>query len=901
MNPRVSVLMSVYNGEQFLEEAIESIINQTFHDFELIIVDDGSLDSTPQILARYQQRDPRIILHRFNQNQGLSTALNFCIRLARGEYVARMDADDISLPHRLEKQVMFMDKHNEIGLCGAWMQLIGYPDGTVFRYPEHHETIHIQMLFTNSFGHPVVMWRAATFNKLGLLYNESIRFGQDYELWSRALLNMQVANIGEILMLYRVHQTSISSMHRERQIAIHYVIYKRLLASLIEPDENELILHQKISTQTNDTDFTHLRQARSWLEKLSEINRQKGTFPSTLLNSYLGRLWSGVCSQSSAKPIRIFGEILSCRLQFCEESGMKKLVKAVQFFVSRFSIKNIIRNRVKIILGERGWTWLSGIFHKVAYRLFERRDSIFAFRLQHEIHHPLKIGMAVLAYERAEYLELCLNSLFSTKLYDYDITFLIQDDGSTDPRIREIIERQRDPRYKIVRYFTPKGHNSWGAAFNKAIKKLLEIDDFDIVGSCDSDAIFHPEWLDQTMKICLWAKKNHTEHILGPFSSFNSSDYEFHRILGNYSSPLGNYLVKYRMGALNYFYFTKDLLKLGYFEENKDDETIMTARFDRLKVRSFCTETSYVEHVGHLSVLNQWRPSPVNAAVYGMNLVKTGWGNEIEKADTLGYYKYVKENKSFGESLWSDIPLDVLIPAVEKDMLTLPQVIDSVKTYLKHPITNIFIVAPPSPAIEHLCQKKGCTLVLENTVAPIALEKINLFPNGVDRRGWLYQQFLKLSGDTFVSQKHFFVLDADTSLTCPQVFIVDNKTVLLHSDEHHHPYFQVYQKLFGIGTSTNLSFVAHQMLFNTVRLMEMKQQLEEMQGRNWYDVIMSKLDAGEQSAFSEYETYGQWMLQNHPDEIRREYWFNVAVPRSKYLSNKNILSSQYRSLSSHTQ
>lgn len=262
------------------------------------------------------------------------------------------------------------------------------------------------------------------------------------------------------------------------------------------------------------------------------------------------------------------------------------------------------------------------------------RRKIETFRARHDISTRLmkrmrnnfKIGFAVLVHERPDHLRVCLDSLFRTNLHDYDITFLIQDDGSKDSRVKEIIETSRDSKYKIVRSYTEKGHNSWGAAFNKAMKKLMEIDDFDILGSCDADAFFHPEWLDKTLKVCLWAKEHHRDHVLGPFSSFNSSDREFHRILGAYESPDGAYIVKERMGALNYLYFKEDLLKLGYFEENRDDETLMTEKFRRLKVRNFCTRTSYVEHLGEESVLDQWRPTAVGGnAAYALKPARYGW------------------------------------------------------------------------------------------------------------------------------------------------------------------------------------------------------------------------------------------------------------------------------------
>ena len=166
---------------------------------------------------------------------------------------------------------------------------------------------------------------------------------------------------------------------------------------------------------------------------------------------------------------------------------------------------------------------LNKIINKVWLNIPASFDRIwihlpFSIKLQKDSSkNNLKIGIAILAYERPEYLEKCLDSLFKTKLYKYDVTFLIQDDGSKDPRVKKIIEKERNKKYKIVRYYTQKDHNSWAAAFNKAIRKLLELNSFDIIGSCDSDAIFHPEWLDKTMKICLWAKKYHKYHILGPF------------------------------------------------------------------------------------------------------------------------------------------------------------------------------------------------------------------------------------------------------------------------------------------------------------------------------------------------------------------------------------------------
>ena len=275
------------------------------------------------------------------------------------------------------------------------------------------------------------------------------------------------------------------------------------------------------------------------------------------------------------------------------------------------------------------------------------KDRMLALKIKNNRGVPknFKIGFAVLAHERPEYLEACLNSLFRTKLHHYDITFLLQDDGSKNTKVRELINKERDPQYKIIRYFTKKGHNSLAGAFNKAMRKLLEINEFDIVGSCDSDCLFHHEWLDKTMKIALWAKKNHREHALIKFSSFNSDQWEFHKILETYSFPYGKYVVKERMGDLNSFYFTKDLQQIGFYEESRDDETIMTEKFKRLELRNFCTEKSYVEHLGRVSILDKWRPIPGGENyTFAAKPVLKGWNlpNYIyKKFDNIRHHTFV--------------------------------------------------------------------------------------------------------------------------------------------------------------------------------------------------------------------------------------------------------------------
>lgn len=284
------------------------------------------------------------------------------------------------------------------------------------------------------------------------------------------------------------------------------------------------------------------------------------------------------------------------------------------------------------------------------------RDSTFVekwlarfnlgYSLKKRLNKKPKIGIAVLVWERPEYLEQCLDSLFETNLYDYDVTFLLNDDGSKDPKVKQIMEKPRDPKYKIIRNYTEKGHNSWGAAFNKAIRKLMEIDNFDIVGTCDSDSYFNKEWLDQSIKIFLWAKEHHKDHKLIKFSAFNSSDFEFHRVLGSYDSPFGKFVVKERMGDVNNMFFTEDLRKVGFFEESKDDETLKTEFFKEHRLRYFSTQTSYVEHNGMESLLNQWRPVDVEMpnALFPNT---TGWPQDLSTFRKKGSSYYTDFERRF--------------------------------------------------------------------------------------------------------------------------------------------------------------------------------------------------------------------------------------------------------------
>jgi hypothetical protein len=209
----LSVVMSVFNGQAFLVEAIESILAQTFRDFEFVIVDDGSTDGTGEILSKFAKQDERIRILR-HANKGRAESLNVGIGLVSGTYIARMDADDIALQHRLEDQIVFMGQHPEVGLLsGAYERFSG--DGRaidIVRPPLRDDEIRLMMLRTSAMCHPAVMMKRDIVLTSGG-YRKALLDADDYDLWLRMSERTQLANLEQPILRYRVHskQSSIAN------------------------------------------------------------------------------------------------------------------------------------------------------------------------------------------------------------------------------------------------------------------------------------------------------------------------------------------------------------------------------------------------------------------------------------------------------------------------------------------------------------------------------------------------------------------------------------------------------------------------------------------------------------------------------------------------------------------
>jgi glycosyltransferase involved in cell wall biosynthesis len=270
-SPRVTVLMPVYNAEQYLKSAIDSILNQTFQDFEFLIIDDGSTDTSQAIISSYT--DPRIRSIHEQKNRGIAAALNKGFDLAQGEYIARMDSDDISLPHRLETQVRFMDSHSEVGVSGTWIKKKKNWFSVTERMPTDHEHIAALLLFVNPLRHPTIMLRTSVIRSQALYYSDQFPHAEDYELWTRMISLSRFAIIPKPLLLYRIHHDQITQSDKHVHESIRAIHRRELESWGLHPLPQELDVHQGGVDSENSYKIL-MNNTEQWFLKLISYNTQ---------------------------------------------------------------------------------------------------------------------------------------------------------------------------------------------------------------------------------------------------------------------------------------------------------------------------------------------------------------------------------------------------------------------------------------------------------------------------------------------------------------------------------------------------------------------------------------------------------------------------------------------------
>lgn len=309
----ISALMSVYNAEGYVKDAIESILSQTFKDFEFIIINDASKDKSLEIIKSFQ--DSRIKLIDNSINLGLTKSLNIGLKSAKGKYIARMDADDISHPDRFKKQLEFLEAYNDIALVGSFVEVINEKNFIIDKREliQDPDLIKFRMLFSNQFVHSSIFFRKALIDQIGG-YNEKYKYSQDFELLSRLNQDHNMTNLPEYLLKLRVHKKRIShkNLAPQKKFAIDIIKNNLNRYSAVSLEEASLIYESYYG-------YTH---------DMGKISHVKDLYKE-ILDSYL--IKNNLSGEKKEKIIQEYEKLL---LRISEVNKKKSLARrlAKKFF-----------------------------------------------------------------------------------------------------------------------------------------------------------------------------------------------------------------------------------------------------------------------------------------------------------------------------------------------------------------------------------------------------------------------------------------------------------------------------------------------------------------------------------------------------------------------------------------
>lgn len=299
--PLLSVVMPVYNGEKYLKEAIESVLSQTYKDFELIIINDGSSDNSLKIINEFSDNRIRVINN--ETNLGIPRVRNIGLSESAGCFLAWCDCDDICLPTRFEEQLSFLEKNQTYGACGTW--LIGFDERSFFKMKPYKssEIIKATLLFKSLILNPTVMLRLSEIRKNQLQYNTNLVIAEDYDFFLRCSRFFPMTNITKVLYKYRASETSImkkfSNLEKE-SYDIHKLIYSCALKSLeIHPSETELNLHWMITSDKLFRRFSDYVDCFKWLCHLKQRNNVVQYFDNATFNAVLAEQFLFISKKAS--------------------------------------------------------------------------------------------------------------------------------------------------------------------------------------------------------------------------------------------------------------------------------------------------------------------------------------------------------------------------------------------------------------------------------------------------------------------------------------------------------------------------------------------------------------------------------------------------------------------------
>jgi len=326
--PLITVLMPAYNAAEYLNEAIESIINQTFTDFEFLIIDDGSSDNSIDIIKSYN--DKRIRLIENGENIKLIATLNKGINLSRGKYIARMDSDDISFPERLQKQFEYMESHPDIGALGTAFISFGENVYSETVYPADDFDIRTGMLYKMQLCHPSAIIRKSVLIDNNIIFSFDFPHAEDYEFFYRVSRVSKLANLTDLLYKRRIHNKQVSKIYSETQknktLEIKFIQFQNIN---VDFNENQIEIFSEINYHHYKKNKEFLLETQNILEQLYDANQKSKVYDVARFSEYLKDLWVNVCTNLSSMGIEVYNIYNKSKLCRKELKNIKLLIKSL--------------------------------------------------------------------------------------------------------------------------------------------------------------------------------------------------------------------------------------------------------------------------------------------------------------------------------------------------------------------------------------------------------------------------------------------------------------------------------------------------------------------------------------------------------------------------------------------
>ncbi len=297
--PAVSVVIPVYESAKFLADALDSIVNQTFKDIEIICIYDESQDNTLEILESYAQKDNRFVIIKNPERKNIAYALNIGIKNAKGKYIARMDSDDISVRTRLEEQFRYMESHQDMGICGSYIKKFGKVNRLV-KSSVSNEDIKANLLFNCCVFHPTAFIRKSVLEKYNLLYDENYAVCEDYDMWARCIKYCKFSNIPKALLNYREHDENIS---KEKDVHFYALgIIKKQCSDYFVKDIDENVF--KNIFDSDCLEIQDLKECFDWiLQNIDSTKVDKNIFKKYLTKAVIKKLRSSFKKNRNFYPI----------------------------------------------------------------------------------------------------------------------------------------------------------------------------------------------------------------------------------------------------------------------------------------------------------------------------------------------------------------------------------------------------------------------------------------------------------------------------------------------------------------------------------------------------------------------------------------------------------------------